>query len=197
MNLRADTPPEVAPSLREYRDTLLGIAEASIDHGLDHGEPLAVDARDYPVALQAEHATFVTLLDGAGCLRGCVGTLEAQQPVVGDVSMNAYAAAFEDPRFPPLSRHGRAGLTSKLSVLTPPEPMDFDSEADLVSRLEPHVDGLLIEAGRRRGTFLPAVWEQIPDPGAFWLALKHKAGLARGDFPEDLRVYHYRAAHIS
>jgi len=182
--------------LQAYTETLIGIAAASIDHGLHRGEPAAVDEDAYPAALQVPRATFVTLLDGNDDLRGCIGTLEAHQSIVADVSANAFAAAFRDPRFAPLSQHERPGITCKLSVLTPPEPMEFDSEADLLSRLQPGIDGVLIEAGRQRGTFLPAVWEQIDDRVEFWLALKRKAGLRPDTFPDDLRVYRYRAESI-
>jgi len=187
---------DASTSLREYGDTLLSVAEASIDHGLDRGAPLPVSEDDYPAVLRTERATFVTLLDGHGGLRGCIGSIEAHRAVVADVSANAYAAAFEDPRFPPLSRRERASLSCKLSVLTPPEPLDCDSEADLLTRLQPGIDGVLIESAKGRGTFLPAVWEQIDDPAEFWHALKRKAGLAPDAFPGDLRVYRYRAESI-
>lgn len=182
--------------LSAHADELLGVAHAAIDHGLAHGEPPALDPRAYPAPLQAERAAFVTLLDGSGGLRGCIGSIEAQRPLVADVSENAFAAAFRDPRFPPLAPAERPGLACRLSVLTPPEPLPFADEDDLLARIEPGVDGLLIESGRRRGTLLPAVWEQLPEPLAFWRTLKRKAGLDMDEFPADLAVYRYRAESL-
>lgn len=188
-------PGEGSP-LHAHADDLLGVARAAIDHGLVHGERPAVDVDAYPHALREPRAAFVTLLDAEGGLRGCVGSVEAHRPLVADVSDNAFAAAFRDPRFDPLSPAERPGLACKLSVLTPAEPVAFRDEADLLTRLEPGVDGVLIEAGERRGTLLPAVWEQIPDPVEFWYTLKRKAGLEPDAFPDDLVVYRYRAESI-
>lgn len=185
-----------ASPLQAYADELLAIATAAIDHGLAHGAPPGVDVAAHPPALQAERATFVTLLDAGGALRGCVGSIEAERPLVADVSANAFAAAFHDPRFAPLAAAERPGLACRLSVLTPAEPIEFGDEAELLARLEPGVDGVLLEAGARRGTFLPAVWEQIPDPAEFWRTLKSKAGLDPDAFPDDLVVYRYRAESI-
>ncbi len=162
--------------VRVYGADLIAVAERAIDHGLAHGAPPAVDAAPWPEPLRAERASFVTLLDGDGRLRGCIGTIDPHRPLVADINANAFAAAFEDPRFAPLRSAERAGVSCELSILTPPEPMDFTDEADIVQRLCPGVDGVLIEAGTRRGTLLPAVWEQLPDPVGFWRTLKRKAG---------------------
>jgi AmmeMemoRadiSam system protein A len=183
-------------SLAAHRDKLLDVAGAAIDHGLEHGRPPRLDPSAYDAALQAHRAAFVTLLDGNGELRGCIGSIEAQRPLVADVAANAFAAAFQDPRFPPLTRAERDQVTCKLSVLTPPEPMAFDDEGDLLRQLAPGVDGVLIEAGRHRGTLLPQVWDHIADPTEFWLTVKRKAGLAPDAWPEDLRVYRYRTEQI-
>ena len=182
--------------VQEHGDTLVAVATSAIDHGLAHGAPPVVDPDDYPPPLQAERAAFVTLLDADGGLRGCIGSIEASRPLVRDVSDNAFSAAFRDPRFAPLTLPERPGLTCKLSVLTVPEPMPFTDETDLVRRLEPGVDGLLIDAGSFRGTFLPAVWEQLPEPREFWRTLKLKAGMPVDAFPDDLVVYRYRAESV-
>ncbi|MDZ7749115.1 MAG: AmmeMemoRadiSam system protein A [Halofilum sp. (in: g-proteobacteria)] len=188
-------PGEPSP-LQAHADDLVAIAHAAIDHGLVHGAPPVLEVADHPPALRETRAAFVTLLDADGGLRGCIGSIEAQRPLAEDVSANAFAAAFRDPRFAPLTPVERPGLACRLSVLTPPEPLAFADERDLLARLEPGVDGVLIEAGEHRGTFLPAVWEQIPDAVTFWQTLKRKAGLAPDAFPADLVVYRYRAESI-
>lgn len=135
-------------------------------------------------------ATFVTLEIG-GALRGCIGVLEAIRPLVVDVARNAFAAAFEDPRFPRLTRAELPRLDIHISVLTPPEPMHFDSEADLLRQIRPGIDGLILEDRGRRGTFLPSVWEQLPKPDEFFEHLRHKAGLPGGYWSETLIVSRY------
>jgi len=111
-------------------------------------------------------ACFVTL-ESSGSLRGCIGSLNARRPLAEDVLHNARAAAFDDPRFPPLHGAELAGVEISISVLTPPEPFPVKNEADLLQSLRPGVDGLLLEDGAYRATFLPSVWEQLPTPAAF------------------------------
>ncbi|WP_425482469.1 AmmeMemoRadiSam system protein A [Allochromatium palmeri] len=173
------------------RTALLDIAARSITHGLAHQRPLDLDPHDYPEPLRAIRATFVTLEHGEN-LRGCIGVLEAFRPLVVDVARNAFAAAFEDPRFPPLRAAEYPELTLKLSVLTPAEPLAFDSEADLLAQIRPGVDGLILSDRRHRGTFLPSVWEQLPNPHDFLEHLKRKAGLPMGYWSDSLRVDRYR-----
>jgi hypothetical protein len=174
---------------------LLHVARDSIAHGLEHRCPLPVNAREYPTPLQEPRATFVTL-HADNNLRGCIGTLEARQPLVQDVAHNAYAAAFSDPRFPSLRAHELATLTIHISVLTPPEDMDVRSEADLLRQLRPGIDGLILRDGARRGTFLPAVWESLPDAREFVRHLKRKAGMSENDWPPTVSVQRYRAVVI-
>lgn len=180
-----------APSLHPYRDQLLDLAESVLDAGLSQGRPPDPDPAAYPEPLREERATFVTLRSG-GQLRGCIGSVEARRPLVADVSRNAYAAAFEDPRFPPLTREERTAVDIKLEILTPMEPISFETEEELLARLEPGRDGLLLEAGARRGTFLPTVWESLPDPESFWTHLKRKAGLTGDFFSPEMVVWRYR-----
>ncbi|UHD15218.1 AmmeMemoRadiSam system protein A [Thiocapsa bogorovii] len=169
---------------------LLGVAARSIEHGLNQGSPLEPDPRDYPDALQAERATFVTL-EIHGALRGCIGMLEAIRPLVLDVAHNAFAAAFRDPRFPPLTRAELPRIEIHISVLTPPQTMRFSSEADLLGQIRPGIDGLILEDRGRRGTFLPSVWEQLPDPREFLEHLRYKAGLPGGYWSDTLAVSRY------
>jgi len=172
------------------RAILLDIAARSIAHGLEHQRPLDLDPAEYPESLRAIRATFVTLERHAD-LRGCIGVLEAFRPLVTDVARNAFAAAFEDPRFPPLRAAEYPDLTLKLSVLTPAEPLSFGSEAELLAQIRPGVDGLILSDRGRRGTFLPTVWEQLPDPRDFLDHLKRKAGLPMGYWSDSLRVSRY------
>jgi len=183
-------------SLRAWADQLTGVAERSIDAGLTHGEPAAVDVGAYPPPLRQKRAVFVTLVHRCGHLRGCVGSLEAERALVAEVSSKAFAAAFRDPRFRPLTASERVGLRCTLSVLTPLEPVTFTGEADLLRRVEPGRDGLLIVAGALRATLLPQVWADLPEPLEFWRALKRKAGIPEHASPPELRVYRYRTEHI-
>lgn len=181
----------VPMSLNEdQRNRLLQLAKDSIAHGLRSGKPLPVDASDHPSELQQPRATFVTL-ERDGQLRGCIGMLEAVRPLAEDVAENAFAAAFRDPRFPPLTADEFAGLDLHISILGPAEPMHFESETDLVAQLRPGIDGLILRENYRRGTFLPSVWEQLPDPGQFVRHLKQKAGLPAHYWSDTLRVERY------
>lgn len=189
----AFTPPaRLTPAARQ---TVLALAGQSIDQGLHAGAPLVVDAREYPPVLQAWHACFVTL-NLNGSLRGCMGSLEARRPVVEEVSENAYAAAFRDPRFSPLTTGERSGLQLHVSILHPPEPLAVTTEAALLAQLRPGIDGLIIEARSHRATFLPAVWATLPDPVAFLRALRHKAGLAPDYWSDTLRIARYTVESI-
>ena len=178
------------------RRILLDVAQRSIRHGLDRGSPLKVVPADYPPALQTQRASFVTLhLDGE--LRGCIGHLEAIEPLVADVAENAFSAAFKDPRFPSLQEVELSGLHIDISVLTPAEPLEFTSEADLLRQLRPGVDGLILEDGWARGTFLPSVWESLPEPRDFLAHLKRKTGLPMSHWSDRLRVYRYTTESFS
>ncbi|MDZ7804204.1 AmmeMemoRadiSam system protein A [Thiohalophilus sp.] len=174
----------------QQRQQLLAIARQSIQHGLQHGRPLSVNPQDYDEPLQQPGASFVTL-NLHGQLRGCIGSLEAHRPLVVDVAQNAYAAAFRDPRFPPLSDSEFPQLEYHISLLNPAEPMQFTSESDLIAQLRPHVDGLILEDRGHRGTFLPAVWDSLPEPEQFWQHLKLKAGLPANYWSDSLKVSRY------
>ncbi len=178
------------------RQTLLETAIASIRHGLEHGSPLKPVLDEQPAELQLERATFVTL-NLQGQLRGCIGHLEAIQPLITDVAENAFAAAFRDPRFPPLSQPELQGLEIHLSILTPSQPLEFSSEDELIAQLRPGVDGLILEEKGQRGTFLPAVWESLPEPTSFLSHLKMKAGLPADYWSPSLRVYRYTTESFS
>ncbi len=178
------------------RDVLIDVARASISHGLKHNRPVEIDPAQFSEALNQPRASFVTLKI-AGQLRGCIGRLEAEGPLVQGVAHNAYAAAFADPRFEPLTELEYPQIDVHIAVLTPPQPMTFEGEDDLLRQLRPGVDGLVLEAGRCRGTFLPAVWQTLTDPRRFLDQLKVKAGLASNAWPDDLHISRYTCESIS
>lgn len=165
---------------------LTRLARASIARAL--GEP--VEDPPHPDWLDTPGAAFVTLTR-AGRLRGCIGSLEARRSLGEDVEENARLAAFADPRFAPLSRAEYADTRIEVSVLTPPEPIAFSDEQDALRQLRPGVDGVILEYGRHRATFLPQVWEQLPEPREFLAQLKRKAGLPADFWHPDVRLYRY------
>ncbi|WP_281985810.1 AmmeMemoRadiSam system protein A [Azonexus hydrophilus] len=170
----------------ELGQTLLQLARRSISEALGQAAPATPDLP----ALHEPGATFVTLTQ-AGELRGCIGSLEAHRPLIDDVQANAHAAAFRDPRFPPLTRDELARTRVEVSLLSPAEPLFVTDEADALARLRPQVDGLILAAGGRRATFLPQVWEQLPEPAVFLARLKQKAGLSGTYWSPELRLWRY------
>jgi len=180
---------------KEHQQRLLDLAKSSIQHGLQTGRPLKVNLADFPAELTEHRATFVTL-HKHDQLRGCIGMLEAVRPLAEDIAENAYSAAFKDSRFPPLEADELDELEIHLSILTPAEPVSFTSEQDLLNQLQPGIDGLILQEGHRRGTFLPSVWEQLPKPEQFLRHLKQKAGLAPDYWSENVRIYRYRTEVI-
>jgi AmmeMemoRadiSam system protein A len=162
----------------------------AIEFGLREARGLPLDPESLPPAWREPRATFVTLRRG-GQLRGCTGSLEARQPLACDVAHNAYRSAFADPRFPPLQPGELADLDVSVSVLGPLEPLGARSEEELVAQLRPGLDGLVLSEGPRSATFLPAVWDSLPDPRDFLDALRRKAGLPPGYWSSTLRFERY------
>jgi len=175
--MRADT---------DLGTALLALARRAI--GAEFGIPeRAVAPHD---ALGGPGATFVTLRQD-GALRGCIGSLEARRPLKDDVRANAVAAAFRDPRFAPLAVHEFHATTIEVSLLSASAALAFADERDALAQLRPGIDGVILEAGWRRATFLPQVWEQLPAPREFLAALKHKAGLPEDYWSAEVRVARY------
>lgn len=179
----------------EQKDGLKKLSMASIRHGLQTGEPLSVEdyigkeggsekLPDYPAA------AFVTLKKD-GQLRGCIGSLSAYRPLSEDVAGNAFAAAFRDHRFNSLSEDEVAEIEVSISVLTTPELMVFTTEQDLISQLQPGVDGMILTEGGNHGTFLPSVWENYPEPASFLTHLKMKAGLPADYWSGTVKIERY------
>lgn len=180
----------------KYFPLILKVANDAVAHGLECGRPLKVDPAAYPPPLQLPRSVFVTLTI-ADRLRGCIGTLESLQPLIVNVAEYAYAAAFRDMRFEPLSQEEYPQLEYHVSVLSPLETLPCDSEADLIRKVRPGIDGLVLEDGHCRGTFLPSVWEDLRDPAEFVRHLKRKAGLPERGWSETMLVKRYTAQSIA
>jgi hypothetical protein len=163
------------PIARSAIGGIFGMSFATTDH---HG------------FLHEHGACFVTLTRH-GRLRGCIGSLQAHRKLLDDVRANAKAAAFLDPRFEPLTATEFKSTLVEISLLTPAEPIAFEDEASAIASLRPGVDGVILESGGNRGTFLPQVWEQLPDPREFFAHLKRKAGLPVDFWAADIRLSRY------
>jgi AmmeMemoRadiSam system protein A len=173
----------------EIGGALLGHARGAI---AGHFGVPAPTPDDHP-SLVEPGATFVTLqLDGE--LRGCIGSLEAHRKLVEDVRLNAIGAAFRDPRFSPLSLGEFRRVRVEVSLLSSLEPLAFASEDELLAQLTPGGDGVVFRYGHHRSTFLPQVWETLPQPRDFLEQLKRKAGLPFGFWSADVRAWRYTVA---
>jgi len=175
-------------ALLPHAATLLDVACTSIRNGLMTGRALDVSKRAFDALLRVPAASFVSLHMLDDSLRGCIGSITPSRPLIEDVARNAFLAAFEDPRFPPLTASAYPRLKVEISVLSPTEPLPFADEAALRAALVPGRDGLVLEAGRRRGLFLPQVWESLPDPADFLAHLKQKAELPARPLSRDVRA---------
>ncbi|MCU0263402.1 MAG: AmmeMemoRadiSam system protein B [Candidatus Nanopelagicales bacterium] len=185
--------PDVVRIAPESRTTLLRLARATIEEALSTHRRHSFDADRWSASdpvLREPGAAFVTLRSASGDLLGCIGSLAARQPLVADVAEHAFDAAFRDPRFPPMTRERAHGMVIDISVLSPTRPFPCTGYDDLLDRV-PVGRGLVVAAGRHRATFLPAVWEQLPDPRAFLAALWRKAGLAPGQWPDGTTIEVY------
>ncbi len=166
---------------------LLPIARSEIGKALDR----PIDNIDETLPwLQEKGASFVTLTMHQH-LRGCIGSLEAHRSLLFDVKANAFAAAFRDPRFLPLTAAEFDDTEIEISLLSPQQPIAFKSEAEALAQLRPDVDGIVFQYGHYRSTFLPQVWEQLTSPATFMAHLKHKAGLHPDFWHDDVQLYRY------
>jgi AmmeMemoRadiSam system protein A len=187
--MRTHPIPTPSPGPAERGALLLRLARAAIGSRLGLATP---EALPEPQWLGAPGATFVTLRAG-GDLRGCIGSVAAVRPLGVDVRENAVAAAFRDPRFPPLGRHELGGLSVEVSVLSEAEPIPaVTDEASAIASLRPGVDGVILEAGGfLRSTFLPQVWDELPDAAGFLANLRRKAGLPARAWEPSWRLLRY------
>jgi AmmeMemoRadiSam system protein A len=175
---------------------LMDVARRSLEHGARVGRPLPVEPAEFPSKLQALRSCFVTLRIG-GRLRGCIGSIEAREPLVVGVAQSAFKAGFRDPRFPPLEPAELPHVELEISILTPLERLHVASEAALLAALRPGIDGLALRDGPSFATFLPAVWDELSEPAQFVSQLKRKAGLHPDHWSEDLEVWRYTAEKVA
>jgi len=173
-----------------HRNQLLALARQSIDQGLTQLRWVAMPSVDLPLALSEARGSFVTLRVDKQ-LRGCCGTLVATRAVSEDVWRNAWASAFADPRFAPLETEEWPKVNLHISVLSALEPVTVASEQELLELLRPNIDGLVLAREQSRATFLPDVWEQIPDPLDFVRHLKQKAGWPASSWSPLIKVQRY------
>jgi AmmeMemoRadiSam system protein A len=174
------------------RETLLKLARETIASQARGQRMPNIDLDAVSEDLRREAACFVTLTKHEQ-LRGCIGSLEARQPLALDVRDNAIGAAFRDPRFPPVDAEELDDLHVEISVLSHPEPLSYDGPQDLIAKLHPGIDGVVIERGWNRATFLPQVWEKIPSPHEFLQHLCLKAYLPADAYKHPgLDVYTYQ-----
>ncbi len=179
------------------QELLLKAARHSIKEGFNQSKSVPFQEtieKQLPAEFAAQRASFVTLKIN-NQLRGCIGNLEASSSLIDSVNHNAQAAAFRDPRFPPLSPDEFDQIHISISILTPSEPVEFNSEEKLLEQLRPDIDGLTIEQGRKHATFLPAVWESLPAPEDFLRQLKLKAGLNANESVE--KAWRYQSESCS
>lgn len=179
----------------ELQQTLLNVARKSINNGCSFKMPLKIDYKDYPSELLEKRATFVTLHKNND-LRGCIGSLQPYRALVEDVAMNAYASAFNDYRFPQVEINEINQLVIDISILTPRMQLSVNSEAELLAKIRPNIDGLLIEGSGYSATFLPSVWEELTNPKDFLAHLKQKARMPLDAWPEDMCCYIYQTEII-
>jgi AmmeMemoRadiSam system protein A len=174
----------------ENQRILLTLARETIAYGCSSGVLPDMDTTDYPENLCQPVATFVTL-QKQGELRGCIGSLVPQRALIEDVTINAFASAFRDHRFNPVTLNELPSIQIEISMLSPMHLLEVSSEEELLRVLRPNVDGLLIRGDHHSATFLPQVWEQLPKPSDFIIHLKHKARLRKDEWPSDLRCFRY------
>jgi AmmeMemoRadiSam system protein A len=174
------------------RDHLLDIARRSIESGLAGGSALQLGNRNLVGSLSDPLSSFVTLTR-SGALRGCIGSLESSGPLGQSVADSAFKAAFLDSRFPPLEATEIENLIIEISVLSRLEPLTATNRTDLVNQLQPGEDGLLLQDGSYRATFLPKVWEALSDREEFLDQLLVKAGLSGDYWSESISFMRYRA----
>ena len=182
--------------IQAYKSIILTTACQSIAIGRKTGEPFLPPSENIDPVLLAPGASFVTL-EIEERLRGCIGSLEPRRALLTDIASNAYAAAFHDPRFPPVDSHELSQLHVTVSVLSEPERLECENEQDCLRQLRPEVDGLIISDNNKRATFLPSVWSSLSTPELFLTELKKKAGFAPDHWSASMQVSRYTTEHFS
>ncbi|GAA0785675.1 AmmeMemoRadiSam system protein A [Marinobacterium sediminicola] len=178
----------------EQQAAILSLARKGVCEAVEHGSVALPDINQFADFLRTSRACFVTL-DSQGELRGCIGSLQATRPLAHDLLHNACGAALHDYRFPPLKTD--EPIQVAVSILSPLVEMRFETEKDLLKQLVRDRDGVLLQAGRNRATFLPVVWEGLPVPELFLRALKRKAGLSPDYWSDQVKVWRYQSEYFS
>ena len=177
--------------------TLLAFARRSIEHGLNTNQPLEVERSGLSGALSERCGNFVTLTQH-DVLRGCIGTIEATRDhLAQSVAVNAFHAATHDSRFRPLLAEETDRIRIEISVLSRPEPLEINTLQELLATIRPYEDGLILKHKNNHATFLPKVWEKLPDPKEFISQLMAKAGLPADYWSDSVRFHRYRAVSFS
>jgi AmmeMemoRadiSam system protein A len=175
---------------------LLDLADEAIVNGLRRRPPVVAELADLPPALHGARGVFVTLLVD-GRLNGCIGSIDGDEPLGHAVGRLARSAAFADWRLPALRPGDYDSLVIEVSLLSPLEPVGAATRAELLDQLRPGTDGLVIEAGPRRGVFLPVVWEKVPDPDDFLDHLLDKAGIHLRSWPPTMQAWRFTVEKLS
>lgn len=181
---------------KQEKDILRSLAKETLKYALDHnGKMPGVSLADYPDSLAQKGASFVTL-EKNGELRGCIGSLEARYPLVEDVARNTVAAAFSDPRFHPVQSSEFDDIQIAISVLSPAQAMSVNDQEDLLEQVRPGIDGLILQDGYNRATFLPSVWQHLPQKHLFLSHLKQKAGLPENYWSNSIKFWRYTTEYF-
>lgn len=191
--------PASLPALpQEQQQSLLRLARLAIASHWQESAQIELDELAPQLhAIDLPTACFVTLHDALGELRGCIGTLQAERPLLAALHFYARAAAFHDPRFPPLCAAELPQVSLAITLLGPLTPVAASSREELIAGLTPYQDGLVLQAGQRSATFLPAVWRQLPTPSQFISALLRKGGWPSDSWPQGIQAWRYPGLEFS
>ena len=173
-----------------YSDFILNLCKESIKNKTINPSEI-----EYPKVLSEYGAVFVTL-EKNGQLRGCIGSIIPQRPLINDIITNAKNSAYADPRFKPVDKSEIKDLSIAVSLLSVPKPMQFKNEEDLLNQIRQNVDGIIIKDNGHQAVYLPSVWEQIPDKKEFLNSLKVKAGLSPNHFSKTFEAYRFETSYI-
>lgn len=182
--------------VRDHQALLVRLAKGGVERAVRQDTPPRVQLEAVPPDLRADGAAFVTLTGAGGGLRGCIGSLAARRPLAQDVAEHGFNAARHDGRFSPVTQDELPTLRVSVSVLTPPVPLPFRDRDDLLRRMRPGIDGLILEDQGQRGVFLPQVWDQLPEPRLFLIQLLRKAGFPETHWSEGVRLWRFETRGV-
>ena len=193
---REDSREKLEGVLHANQEALLRVAAQSVVTGFERGRPLRLRESRYPEELREKGATFVNIYYN-GALRGSAGSTEATRSILEDIAENAYAAAFSDFRFVPLDEEEMKNAEISISFLTRPTPIHFDTEEDLLTKITPYSDGLILKERSNRALFLPQIWETFSSPKEFLIHLKQRAGLPADYWSSTIKIYRFNVIDLN